>query len=192
MRPKRLWMKTLLCSLIAIPAVSQGKSPRAPLDALYRAKVWLNAEPLAAADLRGKVVLIDFWTYTCIHWRRALPSLRAGHEKHRDDDLVVIGVHTPECGFEQGERRIAYRFPARDVHLVMGPSTRGTPVRFRVSIDRHPPGPSRGVDVDADGAGTFREPRMHQLIRQPGPIADREFEIEFLDPGAQVFVFMFG
>jgi len=88
--------------------------------------------------------------------------------------------------------RIVYRFHARDVHLVMGPATRGVPIRFRVSIEGQPPGAAHGVDVDAEGQGKIIEPRMYQLIRQPGPIADRQIEIEFLEPGAQVFVFTFG
>ena len=85
-----------------------------------------------------------------------------------------------------------YRFHARDVHLVMGPATRGNPVRFRVTIDGQPPGTSHGVDVDSAGLGTLDEPRMYQLIRQPAPIEDRQFEIEFLDAGAEVFAFTFG
>jgi hypothetical protein len=61
-----------------------------------------------------------------------------------------------------------------------------------VALDGVPPGASRGVDVDADGYGTLDQPRMYQLIRQPGKIEPRLFEIEFLDPGAEVFVFTFG
>ena len=316
------------------------------LASLERANGWLNSPPLTPSALRGKVVLIDFWTYTCINWRRTLPYVRAWAEKYKDQGLVVIGVHAPEFSFErdltnvrwavkdmridfpvatdndfaiwrafnnqywpalyfidaQGrvrhqffgegsyeqsemilqellreagakgvsrepvkvdapgleaaadwgslkspenyvgyERtenfaspggaasdkprmyelparlrlnewalsgdwtvkkdtaalnkaggRIAYRFHARDLHLVMGPVARGTPVRFRVLIDGQPPGAAHGVDVDDQGNGTVSEPRMYQLIRQPKPIVDREFEIEFLDPGAETFAFTFG
>ena len=88
--------------------------------------------------------------------------------------------------------RIAYQFDARDVHLVMGPRAGGPSVRFRVFIDGEPPGVAGGSDVDAEGSGTLIEPRMYQLIRQPGPIRDRRFEIEFLDAGAEAFVFTFG
>ena len=88
--------------------------------------------------------------------------------------------------------RIAYRFHARDLHLVMGPAARGTPVRFRVLIDGQPLGAAHGVDVDDQGNGTATEQRMYQLIRQPKPIADRKFEIEFLDPGVEAFAFTFG
>jgi hypothetical protein len=88
--------------------------------------------------------------------------------------------------------RIAYRFHARDLHLVMGPAARGTPVRFRVLIDGQPPGAGHGTDVDDQGNGTVGEQRLYQLIRQQKPIADREFEIEFLDPGVEAFAFTFG
>jgi hypothetical protein len=74
----------------------------------------------------------------------------------------------------------------------MGPGSAATSVQFRVSIDGRPPGAAHGVNIDADGLGTVDEPRMYQLIRQPSPIADRQIEIEFLDPGAEVFVFTFG
>ena len=79
--------------------------------------------------------------------------------------------------------RIAYRFHARDLHLVMGPAARGTSVRFRVLIDGQPPGAAHGIDVDEEGIGTVSEQRLYQLIRQSKPIADRLFEIEFLDSG---------
>jgi thiol-disulfide isomerase/thioredoxin len=325
MKPKQLWLVVALMSIFSTSGEVNAKAPvQAPMPALDRATSWLNTTPLRAADLRGKVVLVDFWTYTCINWRRTLPWLREWDRKYKDAGLVVIGVHTPEFSFEhelenvrnaareqdvpypivldsnyaiwnafrnqywpavylvdaqgrirheqfgegdydrlesviqqlltesghavnrsqlvastQGigaeaaadwnslrtpetyigsahaERfpgtlagkwavktesavsqapnsRIVYRFHARDVHLVMGPAARGTPIRFRVSIDGKPPGTSHGVDVDAEGQGTLVEPRMYQLIRQPGPITERQIEIEFLDAGAQVFVFTFG
>jgi hypothetical protein len=88
--------------------------------------------------------------------------------------------------------RIAYRFHARDLHLVMGPAAAGTSVRFRVLIDGQPPGAAHGLDVDAEGNGTATEQRLYQLIRQAGPIADRLFEIEFLDSGVEAYAFTFG
>ena len=88
--------------------------------------------------------------------------------------------------------RIAYSFHARDLHLVMGPSARGTSVRFRVTLDGQPVGTAHGVDVDEQGNGTVTEQRLYQLIRQPKPIADRRFEIEFLDSGVEAFAFTFG
>jgi thiol-disulfide isomerase/thioredoxin len=71
------------------------------LSSLTGATTWLNSPPLAAADLQGKLVLVDFWTYTCINWRRQLPYLRAWAERYRDDGLIVIGVHSPEFSFEK-------------------------------------------------------------------------------------------
>ena len=71
-------------------------------------------------------------------------------------------------------------------------STAGNSVHFRVSIDGQPPGPAHGLDVDDRGNGTVVEPRLYQLIRQPTPIVDRQFEIEFLDAGVATFAFTFG
>ncbi len=323
------------------PLSIEGKLP-----SLGGATGWLNSKPLTAADLRGKVVLVNFWTYTCINSDRALPYVRAWSEKYRDKGLAVIGVHTPEFAFEKsadnvrravkdmridypvaidsdhaiwrafkndfwpalyfvdakgrirhhhlgegeydksettiqqllaetgtggvthdlvsidprgaeaapdwgnlkspetyvgyergtnfaspggavlGKRhiyvapaewnlnewalsgvwtvekpstvlnkangRIGFRFHARDLHLVMGPATRGKSVRFRVLIDGRPPGTAHGSDVDDRGNGTVTEQRLYQLIRQPKPIVDRQFEIEFLDPGVEAFSFTFG
>ncbi len=316
------------------------------LPSLGGATGWLNSQPLTAAGLRGKVVLIDVWTYTCINWLRQLPYVRAWAEKYKNQGLVVIGVHTPEFEFEknidnvrraakdirvdfpiaidnnysiwralknqywpalyfvdakghirghhfgegeyeQSERiiqqllaeagssnidpklvsvnapgleapadwgslkspenylghertenfaspggavldrrrvyaaparlkinhwalsgdwtvkkqatvlnnangKIAYRFHARDLHLVMGPAARGTSVRFRVLIDGKPPGAAHGIDLDVQGNGTVVEQRLYQLIRQSKPITERQFEIEFLDSGVEAFAFTFG
>jgi thiol-disulfide isomerase/thioredoxin len=316
------------------------------LPSLAGAIEWLNTQPLTMTELRGKVVIVEFWTYTCINWRRTLPYVRAWADKYKDQGLVVIGVHTPEFAFEkdlgnvrhavkeigitfpvavdsdyaiwgafrnqywpalyfvdaQGrirhhhfgegdyeqsevviqrllaeaghggvsrtlvsvtpsgvevaadwanlkspetylgyERsesfasaggavldkhhlyaapanldpnewalagdwavgmdsvvpngangRLLYRFHARDVNLIISPRAAGSSVRFRVLIDGRPPGAAHGSDVDDQGHGTVTEPRMYQLIRQPGPIADREFEIQFLEPGVAAFDFTFG
>jgi len=88
--------------------------------------------------------------------------------------------------------RIAYQFHARDLHLIMGPSERGAAVPFRVFIDGQPPGAGHGSDVDEHGNGTVTEQRLYQLIRQSGPISERQFEIEFLDSGVETFAFTFG
>jgi thiol-disulfide isomerase/thioredoxin len=316
------------------------------LPSLGGATGWLNSQPLGPSGLRGNVVLINIWTYTCINWLRQLPYVRAWAEKYKDRGLVVIGVHSPEFAFEkdvenvrravadlrvdypvaidsdhaiwrafknaywpalyvvdaqgrirhhhfgegayeQAERilqhllgeagiggighelvaveargleaaadwgslqspenyvgfarsenfaspggaalnkrriyaapaplrrnhwalagdwtvehqavvlheakgRITYCFHARDLHLVMGPAARGTAVRFRVFIDGQPPGAAHGLDVDDQGNGTVAEQRLYQLIRQPKPIADRQFEIAFLDAGVEAFAFTFG
>ncbi|MGY1663381.1 thioredoxin family protein [Geodermatophilus sp. SYSU D00705] len=316
------------------------------MPSLDGATGWLNTAPLTADGLRGRVVLVDFWTYTCINWIRTLPYIRAWAEKYRDLGLVVLGVHTPEFSFEQdvdnvrravertgisypvaldsdyavweafanhywpalyfvdatghirhhrfgegdfmqselviqrllaesgadlvdrsfvsvrgegveaeadwdhlesGENylgyarttdfsspsglapdalrayalparlrlnhwalsgtwtvgseasvvheaggRIAYRFSARDVHLVMGPAARDVPVPFRVLLDGRPPGRAHGDDVTEQGDGVVRDQRLYQLIRQPPPVVERQFEIEFLEPGAEAHVFTFG
>ena len=319
----------------------KGKEP-----SLSGATDWLNTKPMNLAELRGKVVLIDFWTFTCINWRRTLPYIREWASKYKDQGLVVIGVHTPEFSFEykldnisrsvkemnisypvaidnnysiwnsfsneywpalylidaKGKLRykkfgegdyteseleiqkllkeasaknvpdktaslqpdgyevaadwttlqspenflgysrtqgfaspkgkvpnkqvfysapdqlqlnqwalsgewimgkesvslikengkLIYRFHARDLNLIMGPIVPETSVKFRVLIDGKPPGPVHGLDVDSNGNGTITDQRMYQLIRQQGQIIDREFQIEFLDPKAEVFDFTFG
>ena len=303
------------------------------LQALRGATAWLNTPPLSADGLRGKVVLVDFCTYTCINWLRTLPYVRAWAEKYGEHGLVVIGAHTPEFAFErdvenvrraiaamrvqypiavdndyavwngfsnqywpalylldakgairfthfgegaydQTERsiqqllveagagafsrevvtpdargieapadwdnlksgetylgsaqaehfvrnatrlrlnewtlagdwtlgskavalqkpngKITYRFHARDVHLVMGPAGRGASARFVVRLDGQAPGTAHGADVDEQGRGVVAEQRTYQLIRQQRPIVDRQFEIEFLDPGVEAFCFTFG
>ena len=305
------------------------------IPSLDGAAGWLNSEPLTPAGLRGKVVLVDFWTYTCINWLRTLGYVRAWAEKYEDDGLVVIGVHTPEFPFEhdvenvrwaakemnvgypialdpdyavwrafdnqywpavyiadaQGrirhhqfgeggyaecerviqellreaggddigddlvsvvddgfeaqadwanlespetylgsaqarnfasgvtperlrlnqwtlsgdwtvgrgasvlngaDGRIAFRFHARDVNLVMGPRARGTSVPFRVLVDGEPPGDVHGLDVDERGQGTVIQQRLYQLIRERGSIDDRTFEITFLAPDVEAYCFTFG
>jgi len=316
------------------------------LASLDGATGWLNSQPLATADLRGKVVLIDFWTYTCINWLRTLSYVRAWAEKYEEQGLAVVGVHTPEfpfehdvdnvrqaaqdmrveypialdsdyaiwrafnnrywpavyiadaqgrirhhkfgeggyreaetviqlllreagrgdvgdglvsvdaeglevqadwanlessetyLGYEQAQNfaspggagfdeprtyvvpdplslnrwalsgnwtiergasvlndadgKIAFRFHSRDVHLVMGPRSRGGSVPFRVLVDGELPGNAHGFDVDEQGHGTVSQQRLYQLIREPGSITDRTFEITFLAPGVEAYVFTFG
>jgi thiol-disulfide isomerase/thioredoxin len=307
---------------------------------------WPNSPPLTAADLGGKVVLVDFWTYTCINWLRTLGYVRAWAKRYEDQGLVVVGVHTPEFPFEhdvdnvreaakdlvveypialdsdygiwrafdnhywpavyiadvqgrirhhqfgeggyeeceriiqallreaggdgvgdglvsvaddgleaqadwanlgspetylgyeqaqnfaspggadldeprtyvapdqlrlnqwalsgdwtvergtsvlnQADGRIAFRFHARDVHLVMGPRSRGTSVPFRVLVGGEPPGAAHGLDVDERGQGTLSQQRLYQLVRERGSITDRTFEITFLAPGVEAYAFTFG
>jgi hypothetical protein len=88
--------------------------------------------------------------------------------------------------------RIAYRFHARDLHLVMGPAERGKSVPFRVHVDGEAPDGAHGVDVDEDGSGTVIQPRLYQLVRQSGPVRERTFEITFLAPGVEAYAFTFG
>ncbi len=286
---------------------------------------WLNSPPLKPDDLKGKVVVVDFWTYSCINCLRSLPHVRAWAETYSSKGLVVIGIHSPEFAFEkvpanvekavrelgihypvaidsdhviwnrfhnqywpahyifdrqgklreqhfgegdyeksedlirrllgvtsrgpdtlgvespslktqvgspetyigsaraenqvqgskplalnqwrlsgawkQGEEQatlvkphgtISYRFRARDLHLVLGPETPGTKVRFRVKIDGHEPGKDHGVDTDEHGLGVVRENRLYQLVRLKERVRDHDFEIEFLDPEVQAFAFTFG
>lgn len=306
---------------------------------------WLNSAPLSNDSLRGKVVLVDFWTYSCINSLRNLPYIKAWAAKYKDAGLVVIGVHTPEFAFEKqranvewavrdykvtyptpidsnyriwqafnneywpadyfidGKGRIRYhhfgegqyaeserviqqllkdngsagvsgdtvhispqgveappsneigspetyigyrraehfasperltrdaravyslparpslnqwglggawnvgiesgvlqaapgkimfRFHARDLNVVLGPTENGKPIRYKVTLDGALPRDAFGVDSTRDGTGEVRQPRLYQLIRQKGPIQDRTFEIEFLDPGVHAYVFTFG
>src|SRR5919202_1620559 len=91
------------------------------------------------------------------------------------NEWALSGEWTVDDEFARAEvagAGIAYRFQARDVHLVMGPPAGATPVRYRVLLDGRPPGPAHGLDVDAEGAGEVSEPRLHQLIRQPGRVGE--------------------
>jgi hypothetical protein len=101
-------------------------------------------------------------------------------------------VNPGAVALDKSSGRIVYRFHARDLHLVMGSSSRGSSIRYRVLLDGRPPGSAHGTDVDEQGNGTATDLRLYQLIRQPGPISDRLFEIEFLDPGVEAYVFTFG
>jgi thiol-disulfide isomerase/thioredoxin len=338
-RANQLFRATTHPAAVQLPV--EGSMP-----SLASATEWLNSPPLTVGGLRGKIVLVDFWTYTCINWLRQLPYVRAWAEKYKDHGLVVIGVHTPEFEFEhnlgnvrraakdmrvdypiaidndyaiwsafdnhywpalyfvdaqgqirhhqfgegqyeqsemviqrllteagisgighelvsvdasgveaaadwdslwspenylgfertenfaspngavldtrhvyaaparlrlnhwalagdwtvqrqaivlnQADGRIAYRFHARDLHLVMGPAMPRTSARFRVLIDERPPGAAHGTDVDDQGNGTVIEQRLYQLVRQPGPVTERTFEITFLDPGVHAYAFTFG
>jgi thiol-disulfide isomerase/thioredoxin len=86
-----------------------------PLAALDRAPVWLNSDPLTADGLRGRVVLVDFWTYSCVNWLRTLPYVRAWHERYRERGLVVVGAHAPEFGFEHDLDNVRHAASELDV-----------------------------------------------------------------------------
>jgi len=101
----------------------------------------------------------------------------------------IVGAQSARLQLPGGA--IAYRFHARDLHLVLG-STSGKPVRFRVTIEGKAPGADAGVEVKADGTGVVTTERLYQLVRQKGDVADRTFRIEFLDPGVEAFAFTFG
>ena len=332
----------LICGVVAIASGARDEGPMPDLDG---AAAWLNSTPLSSKALRGKVVLVNFWTYSCINSLRELPYMKAWAAKYKDAGLVVIGVHAPEFSFEkdpanvknavldlkvaypipidskhsiwsafhneywpadyfidrkgriryhhfgegeyekserviqelltengatglngspvrvaaagaeappsddvrspetyvgyaraenfaspermtQGSRKtyspparlalnqwgfggswnagaesgvlesapgkIVFRFHSRDLHMVLGPARNGTPVRFRVKLNGAAPGDDHGADSNADGTSEVRQPRMYQLVRQKGSINDVTFEIEFLDPGVEVFSLTFG
>jgi hypothetical protein len=101
-------------------------------------------------------------------------------------------VGAEQAGLNAPGGKIAYRFHARDLHLVLGPAKGGKPVRFRVTIDGKPPGADHGMDTDAAGNGVITGQRLYQLVRQKGAVHDRTFEIQFLDAGAQAYAFTFG
>jgi hypothetical protein len=120
---------------------------------------------------------------------------KPGPRSLRLNEWTLIGDWTVNAGavaLDKANGRVVYRFHARDLHLVMGPRSRGSSIRFRVLLDGRPPGNAHGTDVDEQGYGTATEQRLYQLIRQPQPIADRLFEIEFLDPGVEAYAFTFG
>ena len=92
--PVKAWVRQMTPAAAQLPVAGD-------LPSLASATAWLNSSPLTAEGLGGKVVLVDFWTYTCINWLRTLPYVRAWSEKYKDRGLVVIGVHTPEFPFEK-------------------------------------------------------------------------------------------
>lgn len=122
--------------------------------------------------------------------RRYSPPAALGRNQWGLSGDWRVGLVQAQLGEAGGA--IRFGFHARDLHLVMGPPPGRPPVRFTVFLDGEPPGPAHGVDVDESGAGTADYQRMYQLIRQPAPIDDRLFEIEFLDAGVEAFVFTFG
>ena len=128
-------------------------------------------------------------------WILAERHLSAASTRLRMNHWALTGEWTVERGatmLNEANERIAYRFHARDLNLVMRRATRATSVRFRVFIDGQAPGKAHGSDVDEQGNGTVSDQRLYQLIRQPRHIADRLFEIKFLDAGVEAFVFTFG
>lgn len=108
---------------------------------------------------------------------------------------ALRGSWTIEAQFGQLDAApgsIAYRFEARDVNLVLTLATAGAPARFTLRLDGQPPGDAHGLDVDSDGEGAVTEPRLYQLVRQPGSVSARTVEITFHDPGVRAHVFTFG
>lgn len=115
-------------------------------------------------------------------------------ERLRLNDWALAGEWTlgPETVvLERADGRIAYRFHARDAHLVLRAGA-GAPLEFRVRLDGDAPGAAHGVDVDEEGKGMLRDGRLYQLVRQDGNVRERTIEITFLEPGAEAYVFTFG
>ena len=123
------------------------------------------------------------------------PRVYSAPAQLRLNDWALSGDWTVDeqvVTLNEAPGQVAFRFHARDLNLVMGPAAPGSPVRFNVRIDGQPAGAAHGADADEEGNGTLAEQRVHQLVRQPGPVTDRTFEITFLGPGAQVYSFTFG
>jgi hypothetical protein len=128
----------------------------------------------------------------------AVPEKRrvyAAPERLRLNQWALSGdwtVKKDRASLNAAGGRIAYSFHARDLHLVMGPAAPGPSARFRILVDGQPPGAAHGVDTDEQGYGEVTQQRLYQLVRQPAAVEDRQFEIEFLNPGVEAFVFTFG
>ena len=93
-------------SLPAMEGANAAEMTARPAPSLDGGETWLNSPPLTTADLKGKVVLVDFWTYDCINCLNHLPSVRAWHDKYKDQGLVVVGVHTPEFAYERSTKNV--------------------------------------------------------------------------------------
>jgi hypothetical protein len=127
--------------------------------------------------------------------RRDVEHLYAVPDHLRLNEWALAGkwIDQPEAAvLQSGGGKIIFRFHARDLHLVLGPSTDGKPVHFRVTIDGQAPRENHGVDTDAAGNGIVTDHRLYQLVRQKGAITDHTFVIEFQEPGVQAFSFTFG
>src|SRR5437763_1667102 len=175
---------------------------RLRMPSLDGATGWLNSEPLGPAELRGRIVLVDFWTLTCINWLRTEPYIRAWSQAYRADGLVVIGVHTPEFSFEHEldlvrqaikEMGIDYPVAADNDYAVWNAFDNNYwPALYFADAEGETPGASHGVDVDEQGNGLRREGHLYQLVRQHDGVGERTLEIEFLEPGAEAYAFTFG
>jgi hypothetical protein len=163
--------------------------PEADLEALrarVRATRWPDQELVADHSQGPKLAVVQ--DVPSQH-ENALPVIIThGWPGSIIELLAVIDAATAN----EADGQVSFRFHARDLHLVMGPTEPGTTVRFRVLLDGQPPGAAHGADTDSQGNGTATEQRLHQLIRQAGTITDRVFEITFLDPGVEVCSFTFG
>jgi thiol-disulfide isomerase/thioredoxin len=156
------------------------------MPALTGAAEWLNSEPLSPADLRGHVVLVDFWTLTCINWLRTEPYIRAWSQAYRTDGLVVIGVHTPEFSFERQADRV--RQAARD-RSIDYPIAVDSDYRIWTAFDNHYWPALYFVDADGTirdhhfGEGRYEEServiqRLLGITRDPAPVISAGVEAQ--------------
>src|ERR1700745_3464061 len=138
---------------------------QAEFASLARANEWLNSPPLTPSALLGKVVLIDFWTYTCINWRRTLPYVRAWADKYKDQGLVVIGVHAPEFTFEKNLDNVGEAGATFVSRGPVGVDARGIDVAADWSNLRSPEnyvGVERTENFASPGGAALDMPRMYQ------------------------------
>src|SRR5262249_49759323 len=119
----------------------------------------------------------------------ALPNMLALNQWALAGDWAV---QEESAKLVRGTGKIAFRFHARDLHLVLGPGEGGKPIRYRIRIDGKTPDADHGSEVAADGTGMVTEQRLYQVVRLSGPVTDHTFEIEFLDPGVEAYSFTFG
>ncbi len=160
----------------------RGVELAADWDNLLSAENYVGYQRTEGFASPGGAVLDERHVYS------AAPSLRRNEWALSGEwQMTFASVALAEPGGS-----ISYRFHARDLHLVMGPAVREAPVRFQLRLDGEPPRAAHGLDVDEQGQGTVVGQRLYQLVRQPGPIIDRLFEIEFVDAGVAAFVFTFG
>ena len=145
----------------------------ADLPSLEGATAWLNSPPLSGGDLRGKVALVGFWTYSCINWRRTLPFLRTWAKKYKEYGRLPIS-RTRSSFSDGGSQPRGFIFAFASFWM-------GSLLQLRTALM-----------LIKMALGNAREPRLYQLIRQAAPIADRRFEIEFLDSGIEAYSFTFG
>jgi thiol-disulfide isomerase/thioredoxin len=203
----------LLGSLAACaPAIRAEEPPSivrsSPLSGLSGADGWINTPPLTAKQLKGKVVLVDFWDYSCINCIRAIPYIRAWADKYKDRGLVVIGVHTPEFDIEKQQASVqkavtkfGITYPValdNDVKVwdafrnEFWPAHYSIDAKEKVRYEHFGEGKDEQSERWIQGNGVVTEDRLYQLVRQKGPVADHTFAIEFEDPGLQAFSFTFG
>jgi hypothetical protein len=165
-----------------VSVVGEGFEAQADWANLESPETYLGYEQARDFASPGRVKLDEARTYV------APVTLRL-------NQWALAGDWTIErraCVLNRADGRIVFRFHARDVHLVMGPRMRGTSVPFRVLVDGEPPGAGRGLDIDEQGQGVAAEQRLYQLVREPGSIAERTFEITFDVAGVEAYAFTFG